>query len=230
MRANSNAGFAHSRYRESVPMRHRITGKQLSRTTSHRKALRRGLAASLIQHGAFRTTGPKAKELRRFVERIITIAREGTLHARRRVLAELGDRAMTDNDGEFLDKSVVQKLFDEIAPRYADRPGGYTRIIRLDERRIGDAGEQVIIQLVEEEAGATGGDATKTSRRRRRATKRHEAASVVKDTEQPEADEDAEESGPPESEETPDDEQQQDSDESPEEETDDDKKKKRKSK
>jgi large subunit ribosomal protein L17 len=108
------------------------------------------MAASLFQHGAIRTTPPKAKELRRFAERLITIAREGTLHARRRVIALLRDRAMTDNDGEFLDKTVVQKLFDEIAPKYVDRPGGYTRIIRLAERRIGDAGEQVLLQLVEE--------------------------------------------------------------------------------
>jgi len=131
-------------------MRHSNAGRQLSRNSAHRKALRRNMAASLVQHGAIRTTGPKAKELRRFAERLITIAREGTLHARRRVISLLRDRAMTDNDGEFLDKTVVQKLFDEIAPKYVDRPGGYTRIIRLAERRIGDAGEQVLLQLVEE--------------------------------------------------------------------------------
>ncbi|MHC4294518.1 MAG: 50S ribosomal protein L17, partial [Planctomycetota bacterium] len=129
------------------------------------------------QHGAIRTTESKAKELRRFVERMISAAKTGTLHARRRVLAEMGDRAMTDDDGTFLDKSVVQKLFDEVAPRYADRPGGYTRIIRLDEQRIGDAGTQVILQLVEEDssAAASGG----TSRRKDRAAKRHEAASAI---------------------------------------------------
>ena len=131
-------------------MRHQNTGRQLSRNSAHRKALRRNMAASLFQHGTIRTTGPKAKELRRFAERLITIAREGTLHARRRVIALLRDREMCDNNGEFLDKTVVQKLFDEIAPRYAERPGGYTRIIRLAERRIGDAGQQVLLQLVEE--------------------------------------------------------------------------------
>ena len=157
-------------------MRHRVAGKQLSRTTSHRKALRRNMAASLIQHGAIRTTEAKAKELRRFIERIITIARKGTLHARRRVLSALGDRAMTDDEGKFLEKTIVQKLFDEIGPRYVDRPGGYTRIIRLDERRIGDASTQVIIQLVEESDGSGSGDAQKSSRRKRRAAKRHEAA------------------------------------------------------
>ena len=159
-------------------MRHRFAGRHLNRTSSHRKAMRRNMAASLIQHGAIRTTQAKAKELRRFVERIITIAREGTLHARRRVLAEMGDRPMTDDEGEFLDKTVVQKLFDEVAPAYVDRPGGYTRIIRLEERRIGDAGSQVIIQLVEEgESGSA--ESGGTSRRKRRAAKRHEAAAAA---------------------------------------------------
>ncbi len=135
-------------------MRHRISGKQLSRTTSHRKALRRNLAASLIEHGAVRTTPAKAKEVRPFVERLITIARDGTLHARRQVIALLGDRAMADaeNPGEIAEQSVIEKLFDEIAPQYADRPGGYTRIIHLPERRIGDAGKQVLLQLVEQAA------------------------------------------------------------------------------
>ncbi|MHA1599607.1 MAG: 50S ribosomal protein L17 [Alphaproteobacteria bacterium] len=159
-------------------MRHRVSGKQLSRTTSHRKALRRNMAASLIQHGAIRTTEVKAKELRSFVERIITTAKKGTLHARRRVISKLSDRAMTDNDGEFLDKSVVQKLFDEVAPKYADRPGGYTRIIRLDERRIGDAGRQVILQLVEESSDRQS-PSEGTSRRKARAARRHQAGQVL---------------------------------------------------
>lgn len=133
-------------------MRHRRAGKQLSRNTAHRKALRRNMAASLFEHGAIRTTEAKAKELKGFVEKLITVARKGTLAARRQVLSVLNDRFMADkeNDGELLDKTVVQKLFDEIAPRYVNRPGGYTRIIRLAERRIGDAGKQVVLQLVEE--------------------------------------------------------------------------------
>ena len=131
-------------------MRHRKAGKQLSRTTSHRKAMRRNLAASLIEHGAVRTTTAKAKEIRPFVERLITIARTGTLHARRRVIALLCDRAIADAEsGELSEKTIVAKLFDEVAPQYADRPGGYTRIIHLPERRIGDAGKQVLLQLVE---------------------------------------------------------------------------------
>ncbi|OPX22048.1 MAG: 50S ribosomal protein L17, partial [Planctomycetales bacterium 4484_123] len=107
--------------------------------------MRRNLAASLFEHGAIRTTPAKAKDVRRFVERLITIARRGTLHARRRVIALLGDRQMVDeeNPRELAKQTVIQKLFEDIAPRYADRPGGYTRLIRLPERRIGDGGEQV---------------------------------------------------------------------------------------
>ena len=161
-------------------MRHRVAGRQLSRNTSHRKALRMNMAASLFEHGAIRTTVAKAKELRGFVEKLITLAKKGTLAARRMVITKMRDRdiytlneAKTDTD--LADKSVVQKLFDEIAPRYATRPGGYTRIIRLAERRLGDAGKQVILQLVEETkvdaADAKGG----TSRRRRRTAKRRQA-------------------------------------------------------
>ena len=133
-------------------MRHRVNGRQLSRTSAHRKALRRNMAASLIEHGAIRTTPAKAKEVRPFVEKLITLAKKGTLHARRQVIALLGDRAMTDKDNpdELADMTVVQKLFNEIAPRYADREGGYTRIIHLPERRIGDSGQQVLLQLIEE--------------------------------------------------------------------------------
>ena len=164
-------------------MRHRVSRKHLGRTTSHRKALRRNMGASLIQHGTIRTTEAKAKELRRFVEKLITIAKKGTLHARRQVIAAIGDRNMLDDEAEPVDKTVVQKLFDEIAPRYADRNGGYTRIIRLADRRIGDSGRQVLVQLVEE--SPTGGDQTTetTSRRRRRAAKRLEAAGATDVTE-----------------------------------------------
>ncbi len=157
-------------------MRHRLAGKELSRTSSHRKALRRNQAASLFEHGAIRTTETKAKELRPFVARLITLARKGTLHARRQVIALLQDRAIVNAEGEE-ETTVVRKLFDEIAPRYAQRPGGYTRVIRLAERRIGDAGRQVLFQLVEEKAPAAEEGTTATvSRRRRRARKRMEAS------------------------------------------------------
>lgn len=160
-------------------MRHRASGKHLGRTPSHRRALRRNLAASLFQHGAIRTTEAKAKDLRRFVERLITIARQDTLHARRRVIALLQDRAIANDEGEPEDQTVVQKLFDEIAPRYVDRPGGYTRIIRLSDRRIGDAGVQVVLQLIEESAGEGAAEPAGESRRKRRAAKRREAAELA---------------------------------------------------
>lgn len=137
------------------------------------------MAAALFQHGAIRTTEAKAKELRRFVEKLITRARRNTLHARRLVIRELGDPKMHDEDGDPMDKTVVQTLFDDIAPRYADRPGGYTRIIHLSDRRIGDAGRQVVLQLVEESAAEEGGPSA-TSKRRARAAKRREAFRAAK--------------------------------------------------
>lgn len=144
------------------------------------------MAASLFQHGAIRTTLIKAKELRPFVERLITIARKNTLAARRQVVSILRDREMhrwDDAEKDYVpeEKTVIQKLFTEIAPRYADRPGGYTRIIHLPERRIGDAGQQALLQLVEEAPAAAGVAEDKTSAapvsaRRKRAAKRAEAA------------------------------------------------------
>jgi len=176
-------------------MRHRMSGKRLGRTSSHRRAMRRNQAVALFQHGAIRTTEAKAKELRLFAEKLITIAREGTLHARRRVIAALGrDRLLFDEQNDPLDQTVVQKLFDEIAPRYDDRPGGYTRIIRLAERRIGDAGRQVILQLVEERSPSGDRDGSEgQSRRRRRAAKRREAAAEVAPFEEPAEPEEPEE-------------------------------------
>jgi len=150
-------------------------GKQLSRNTAHRRALRRNQAASLFQHGAIKTTEAKAKELRPFVERLITIARRNTLAARRQVISLLRDRDMVDNEGKLEDQSVIQKLFSDVAPKYADRPGGYTRIIRLSDRRIGDGGVQVILQLVEESKAAAPASPAQ-SRRRRRAAKKISAA------------------------------------------------------
>ncbi len=172
-------------------MRHRVAGRHLNRTPSHRKAMFRNMAASLIEHGAIRTTEPKAKELRRFVERLITIARKGTLHARRQAISLLSIRHVVDKDEQYTDpwvrkrqksgKTTIDVLFDEVAPRYADRPGGYTRIIRLADRRIGDGSVQVVLQLVEESKADTGSGGG--SRRRRRAEKRYEAAvAVARDT------------------------------------------------
>lgn len=124
-------------------MRHRVAHRKLGRVTDHRLAMFRNQAHALIRHEHIETTVPKAKELRPFVERLITIAKRGValgdvnglLHARRLVLRDLPDQA------------VVGKLFDTIAPRFAARPGGYTRIIRLGHRR-GDAAELAQLELV----------------------------------------------------------------------------------
>src|SRR5262249_40958814 len=123
-------------------MRHRKAGRTLGRNPTHRLALFRNLTRALIEHGRIITTLEKAKEVRRFVEKLITMAKKGTLHARRLAAARLGPVAGSryrDTNGDETD-TVLKKLFDEIGPRYADRPGGYTRIIKRHERRLGDAG------------------------------------------------------------------------------------------
>lgn len=116
-------------------MRHRKKGRNLSRSPSHRKAVLRNLATSLFQHERITTTTAKAKELRPYAERLITLAVRGDLHARRTVGRRIADRA------------VLGKLFDDIGPRYTERPGGYTRILKLGTRK-GDAAEMALIELV----------------------------------------------------------------------------------
>src|SRR5438105_14822125 len=106
-------------------MRHMVRGRQLSRDTEHRKSLRRSLVQSLFEHGKVRTTLPKAKEVKAFAEKLITLAREKTVNNRRRVVAMLRDRRLVDEEQEFTGQTVVQKLFDEIGPNFADRQGGY---------------------------------------------------------------------------------------------------------
>ncbi len=116
-------------------MRHRKKGRQLGRQTKHRGALFRNLVTSLLDHERIETTEAKAKEIRGFTDRMITLGKEGTLPARRRAL------------GFLRSKSVVSKLFDDVAARFKDRPGGYTRIIKT-RRRVGEAAEMVAIELV----------------------------------------------------------------------------------
>ena len=116
-------------------MRHRKKGRQLGRQTKHRWALFRSLVTSLLDHERIETTEAKAKEIRGFTERMITLGKEGTLPARRRAL------------GFLRSKTVVSKLFSDVAGRFKDRPGGYTRIVKT-RRRIGDGGEMVAIELV----------------------------------------------------------------------------------
>jgi large subunit ribosomal protein L17 len=134
-------------------MRHRVAGRQLNRTSEHRVALRRNLAQSLIEHETISTTIEKAKEVKPFVEKLITLARRGKLQHRRRAIALLGNREILDyEDRQPVTKgTVVGKLFSELGPRYLDRPGGYTRIIRLSLRRLGDNGELVLLQLLGED-------------------------------------------------------------------------------
>jgi large subunit ribosomal protein L17 len=116
-------------------MRHRKKGRQLSRTASHRKAVLRNLATSLFRHERVETTQAKAKELRPYAERLITLAKRGDVHSRRLVGRKIADR------------EILGKLFDDIGPRYASRPGGYTRILKTGSRK-GDGAEMAFIELV----------------------------------------------------------------------------------
>lgn len=159
-------------------MRHRMRGRQLSRDTEHRKAMRRNLVQSLFEHGKVRTTLPKAKEVKAMAEKLITLARTNTLTARRRVISILGDRRLVDKDQEFIKQTLVQRLFIDIAPQYANRRGGYTRIIKLSEHRIGDGGSLVLLQLITEQAAPKGSSARRSlGLRRKRNERRHQFAS-----------------------------------------------------
>ena len=131
-------------------MRHRVAGRRLSRTKEHRLAMRRNLVSSLFQHETISTTIEKAKEVKPFAEKLITLAKKGTLPARRRAIAMLGNRDVIDyKDGRATKTgTVIGKLFSELGPRYLDRPGGYIRIIRLSMRRLGDNGQLVLLQLI----------------------------------------------------------------------------------
>jgi large subunit ribosomal protein L17 len=121
-------------------MRHHRDHRKLGRTSAHRKAMLRNLVTSLLEHEEVRTTTAKAKEVRRIAERMITLGKRGTLDARRRALRTIRER------------SIAAKVFDELAPRFKQREGGYTRIVKLGFRRNGDNAEQALIQLVERKA------------------------------------------------------------------------------
>jgi len=118
-------------------MRHRAKGRQLSRTSTHRRAMLNNMATSLFEHGRVVTTEAKAKELRPFAEKLITLARRGDLHARRLVQRKIKDR------------ETLSRLFSEIGPRFAARPGGYTRILKLGHRE-GDGADTARIELLAE--------------------------------------------------------------------------------
>ncbi len=117
-------------------MRHRRAGRKLGRDASHRKALYANLASALIEHGRIKTTAAKAKEVKPIAEQMITLGRRGGVHARRQALAYLRSQ------------DVVHKLFSDVGPRFADRDGGYSRIVRIGPRQ-GDAAEMVYLELVD---------------------------------------------------------------------------------
>ena len=126
-------------------MRHRKSGRKLSRTSAHRKAMFANMAAALIKHEQIRTTLPKAKEMRPVMEKLITLAKRGDLHARRLAISRVRDQAM------------VRKLFDTLGERYADRKGGYCRIIKANYR-YGDCAPMAVIELVDRDPDAKGQD------------------------------------------------------------------------
>lgn len=131
-------------------MRHGKAGRKLNRTSSHRKAMFANMAASLIEHEQIVTTLPKAKELRPIVEKLVTLGKRGDLHARRRAIAVIRDEDM------------VRRLFDTVAPRYAERNGGYTRIMKAGFR-FGDNAPMAVIEFVDRDVSAKGaGDRART--------------------------------------------------------------------
>ncbi len=199
-------------------MRHRKAGYKLNRTSAHRQAMLRNMAASLFEHGQITTTVPKAKALQPFVEKIVTKAKRGDLHARRQVIAMLGrdrlafawshvpknateeEREKIESQREFtqgffdipeadqvernrygeLRKAprLVRHIFENVAPRFEDRAGGYTRIVKLGRHRLGDAAELCVIQFVGNEEGPEIGGNIST--RRRIADKRTAYAAEVR--------------------------------------------------
>lgn len=173
-------------------MRHGKAGYKLGRTTAHRLSTLRNIAAGLFEHGQITTTIPRAKAVQPFVEKIITLAKEGDVHARRLVTAKMGhERVMADDEskltrnryGELIQNKkgaprLVKHIIEEVAPRFKDRAGGYTRIVKLGVRRVGDAGELCVIQFVGNEDGPEIGG--KPSTRRRTADRRTAFAKKVK--------------------------------------------------
>ena len=130
-------------------MRHGLSGRKLSRTSAHRKAMFANMAVALLKHEQIKTTLPKAKDLRRVVDRLITLGKRGDLHARRQAMSVLRDRA------------IASKLFGELAERYKDRPGGYTRVLKAGFR-YGDMAPMGVIELVDRNPDAKGQDSGPT--------------------------------------------------------------------
>ncbi|MCG8446434.1 MAG: 50S ribosomal protein L17 [Hyphomicrobiales bacterium] len=131
-------------------MRHRNSGRKFNRTASHRKAMFANMAAALIKHEQIATTLPKAKDLRSVADKLITLAKRGDLHARRQAIAQIRDEKM------------VKKLFDVLGPRYQDRQGGYTRVLKAGFR-YGDSAPMAVIELVDRDVDAKGIDSGPTA-------------------------------------------------------------------
>ncbi|WP_425345959.1 50S ribosomal protein L17 [Natronomicrosphaera hydrolytica] len=170
-------------------MRHRVAGRKLGRKTNHRRAMWRNMTVSLLAHGQITTTIPKAKSLQPFVEKLLTVAKRGDLAARRQAMKMLGQDFVIVRDGDDteaprnsygeIDRKggrlqgprILKHLFEEVAPRYSDRNGGCTRIIKLGSHRIGDGADLCVIQLISEDD--TGPQvAGQFSRRREKANRR----------------------------------------------------------
>ena len=126
-------------------MRHGIAHRKLNRTASHRKAMLANMAASLIKHEQITTTLPKAKELKPYMDKLVTLGKKGDLHARRQAISKIRD------------KQQVSKLFETLGPRYSERPGGYTRVVKAGFR-YGDAAPMAIIELIDRDPAAKGQD------------------------------------------------------------------------
>jgi large subunit ribosomal protein L17 len=141
-------------------MRHKVYGRRLNRDKGHRNALRKNLIADLLCHEQITTTEAKARTIRPAAEKVITMAKRGiaqgtdnplaVVHARRVIASRLPSTRIIEEDGTFVEVDVVRKLFDDIAPRFADRPGGYTRMVKLG-RRPGDNADMAVLMLVEAE-------------------------------------------------------------------------------
>jgi large subunit ribosomal protein L17 len=144
-------------------MRHRLNGRKLNRTWSHRKAMLANMAAALIKHEQITTTLPKAKELRPYVEKLVTLGKRGDLHARRLLIAKIRDAGS------------ASKLIDVLAPRYAERPGGYVRVLKAGFR-LGDNAPMAVVELVERDVAAKGQDSG--PRPEREAVETEEAAAA----------------------------------------------------
>ncbi|MFH2053670.1 MAG: 50S ribosomal protein L17 [bacterium] len=166
-------------------MRHNVSGRKLNRTPAHRKMLYRNLVTSLFKHERIQTTVPKAKEARSLAEKLITFAKRGDLHARRMAARKVNEPA------------VLAKLFEEIGPRYSERPGGYTRIMRLGNRK-GDNAELAILELVDTKKRPKVTDTMKRKRARKilEAEEKAEAKAALLEQAEERASEQAEEPAP----------------------------------